>query len=63
MEEGDLTERSDFGMPLLEGDDFFKDLDALGQNFSLEGMIQEYGEGELDLGSEEEGSDEETYIE
>ena len=61
MEEGDLGLRSDFGMPLLEGDDFFKDLDTMGQNFSLEGMIQDYGEGELDLGSEE--SDEETYIE
>ena len=58
--DGDLGLRSDFGMPLLEGDDFFKDLDALGENFSLEGMIQEYDEGELDLGSEE--SDEETYI-
>lgn len=60
--EGDLSARSDFGMPLLEGDDFFKDLDTLGQNFSLEGMIQEYGEGELDLGSEED-EDEESYLE
>ena len=61
MEEGEFSARSDFGMPLLEGDDFFKDLDTLGQNFSLEGMIQEYDEAELDLGSEE--GDDETYIE
>ncbi|KAL4221191.1 hypothetical protein ACF0H5_019455 [Mactra antiquata] len=52
----------DFGMPLLEGDEFFKNLDTMEQDFVIEGDIQDYDdEGELDLGSE--GEDDETAIE
>jgi hypothetical protein len=53
----------DFGMPLLDGDDFFKNLDTMEQDFMIEGEIADYDEdGELDLGGSE-GDDDETYIE
>ncbi|XP_053379519.1 cilia- and flagella-associated protein 74-like isoform X2 [Mercenaria mercenaria] len=53
----------DFGMPLLDGDDFFKNLDTMEQDFMIEGEIADYDDdGELDLGGSE-GDDDETYIE
>ena len=49
-------------MPLLEGDDFFKNLDTMEQDFINEDEIQDYDEnGDLELEGEDE--DEETYLE
>jgi len=48
-------------MPLLEGDDFFKNMDALEQDFLIEGEIQDFDEeDENDVFSED---DDETIVE
>ncbi|XP_052267472.1 cilia- and flagella-associated protein 74-like isoform X2 [Dreissena polymorpha] len=53
-------ERFSQDMPLLEGDDFFKNLDMMEQDFLIEGDIQDYDEdGEMELPSEED----ETIVE
>lgn len=50
---------SEVGMPLLEDDDFFKNLDTMEQDFVIEGDIEDYGEdNEMDMDSEED----ETFI-
>ena len=48
-------------MPLLDGDDFFRNLDVMEQDFLIEGDIQDFDEddGDAELQSE----DEETVVE